>query len=457
MTYNTDGMKWVRVLWLLGGLCACSASFGACDLRIVSVYTCDTNGNPYVPVLGDRYVNFRVNWEVVGVPSGPYDIRFNLANQSWTWTGVSTPNPGSGYWGYVIFWAPLDGPIPASVTLDPGNVSGDVNLSNNTGSLSITPTPPNKGIDFYATRRLNASQTFTVQVTAGTIGQLSIYLGKPISDTSQKVISGTGVAGAQSVLTEPFSEVFYRKTWSNIGTGTYAASQSMVIDASNVRINVPALRRVSWHDIDRALSPLNPGGGHNDTLNPHYIRPEDSIQCKDAEISAFVSRYLPADYRRAMRPIDAARSLFKGVAQELTYTLPPPGFDAKTAVNTGQADCGGFSALYAAACRNVGIPVRLAYGWREGTNAFHVWTELWLPGYGWIPQDVTDSDALDPSGQYAYAFGVVPDMNARVSVSRASSHSTPDGPVGMMQVGAFYYWNSQGAAYNLSFSTNLGP
>jgi transglutaminase-like putative cysteine protease len=64
---------------------------------------------------------------------------------------------------------------------------------------------------------------------------------------------------------------------------------------------------------------------------------------------------------------------------------------------TGFGDCGAQSAYLAALCRAVGIPAR-AIGGRQivpGYEGGHFWSEYYLPGYGWIPNDVTVAEGAE--------------------------------------------------------------
>lgn len=66
-------------------------------------------------------------------------------------------------------------------------------------------------------------------------------------------------------------------------------------------------------------------------------------------------------------------------------------------LTTGYGDCGAQSAYFAALCRAEGIPAR-AIGGRQmvpGYGGSHFWSEYYLPGYGWIPNDVTVAEGAE--------------------------------------------------------------
>ncbi len=65
---------------------------------------------------------------------------------------------------------------------------------------------------------------------------------------------------------------------------------------------------------------------------------------------------------------------------------------------TGHGDCGTQSMLFAAFCRSLGIPARAIGGYQmviAETPGTHFWAEYYLPGYGWVPNDVTIAEVAD--------------------------------------------------------------
>ncbi|HUV24045.1 MAG TPA: transglutaminase-like domain-containing protein [Methanomassiliicoccales archaeon] len=63
----------------------------------------------------------------------------------------------------------------------------------------------------------------------------------------------------------------------------------------------------------------------------------------------------------------------------------------------GYGDCGAQSAYFCALLRSLGIPARDTGGWHlvPGIAASHYWAEFLIPGYGWIPADVTMAEIAD--------------------------------------------------------------
>ena len=61
--------------------------------------------------------------------------------------------------------------------------------------------------------------------------------------------------------------------------------------------------------------------------------------------------------------------------------------------------------LFSALCRSLGIPARSAGGYQlaPGLAGPHFWAEFYLPGYDWIPVDVTIAESAD------WAFNKTPE------------------------------------------------
>ena len=88
--------------------------------------------------------------------------------------------------------------------------------------------------------------------------------------------------------------------------------------------------------------------------------------------------------------------------------------DALGAFNSQQGECGGYSNLFIALCRAVGVPARPitgivgikegSYYWANGDVYTHVWAEFYLPKYGWIPADPTNAE-LSNANTLGIAYG----------------------------------------------------
>jgi len=100
----------------------------------------------------------------------------------------------------------------------------------------------------------------------------------------------------------------------------------------------------------------------------------------------------------ATNPYWIARNIHDYVANRLSYVMDGRWDDAETVYLQQHGSCSEYTILYIALCRENGLPARYVGGTRqrdEGTyvdTVFHRWAEVYLPGYGWVPVDVTHDD-----------------------------------------------------------------
>ena len=106
-------------------------------------------------------------------------------------------------------------------------------------------------------------------------------------------------------------------------------------------------------------------------------------------------------------PLAAAEKLYNFVAATLDYDYDiikngQFGFNyASQVLQNGKGVCTDYSVLYAALCRASGIPANIVQGIpvfsilnepEKELSYGHAWVEIKLPGYGWIPVDVTSEE-----------------------------------------------------------------
>lgn len=116
-----------------------------------------------------------------------------------------------------------------------------------------------------------------------------------------------------------------------------------------------------------------------------FIEISDSIKAKAAEITA-----------GAEDPVSKTRALYKWVNANMKYEWPVPKRGALEAFRSCKGDCGQYSYLFIALSRASGIPARLVSGFMlaPDTVSYHVWSEVDLPGLGWLPVDCTDKNGF---------------------------------------------------------------
>jgi transglutaminase-like putative cysteine protease len=141
--------------------------------------------------------------------------------------------------------------------------------------------------------------------------------------------------------------------------------------------------------------------------------------------------------------------VLENVDYELDYVWDP----APIILSNGSGSCSEFVFLYIALCRAAGIPARYVSATVFGNSSgpietlphfddmYHRWAEVYLPGYGWVPVDVTWDDSTS-SDMY---FGTTPNWLVASSISGGPSSLLDwshhgfgvwDGDIEVLDVGA---------------------
>jgi len=415
-----------RVVTMILGVVLAATSFSQVSLQITSVTPVGAD-NVKPPKLGDPLYGLKVTWNVTGHPQ-PFRILFQIANQTISFN--QNTGPGT-YVSIADLSMALDGSIPYTVTLDPDRTSGDTSSLNHVRSGQFVPTPPIKAVNYFDWRLLRGQQSMSFSIQ-GSIDKLVTYFARPASCSNQ-VIPFYGASNNSTFYTAaPFSQVLTRTIATKLSNTSVTVSQGFTALAANCRIN-QGLITDSWASLQSVPPAIW-----------QFTQAEDVLQSDDSEIIAYAHKYLPSDYESTLKPIEAARLIFKGVEKDLSYLEPSPP-SALDVLHAGYGDCGGMSSLYVAALRAIGIPARIVTGWLTGSDQWHCWSELYLPSTGWIPQDVTFGHSAASDGSFAYYFGILPTGNERIGVSRATTYAVPEiSWNGGLQVGAFGWWYSHG-------------
>ena len=105
-------------------------------------------------------------------------------------------------------------------------------------------------------------------------------------------------------------------------------------------------------------------------------------------------------------PYLQAKKIFNYITNNVKYSYTPhaylqeSGMPESVYVHTyNVGDCGAQSIYFCALCRSLGIPARSIGGFQilvEGGSP-HFWSEIYLPNYGWVPNDTTLTEVINLS------------------------------------------------------------
>ena len=129
-----------------------------------------------------------------------------------------------------------------------------------------------------------------------------------------------------------------------------------------------------------------------------YLSPNTHIQSDHPEIIQTAVRIIDGEanpYRKAKKILDFV--CHYGIWGDR------PNADALSALRTHRGQCEAYSFLFVALARAANIPARpvsgianltpgrstSVSGGPNGENGYHIWSEFYLPNYGWIPVDAT--------------------------------------------------------------------
>ncbi len=224
-------------------------------------------------------------------------------------------------------------------------------------------------------------------------GILKIWFPLPVETDAQRNVTVTNLSAPDFIVAGPF-------TTGDIGYVYYevpaeAVNGDLVITAD---IAFTSYEQI-FEDIDPALV------GEYNTSDPEYLlytRSERNIEITDA-----VREKAREIVGNETNPHLQAQMIYYHIIETYPYShVPHASLDAREPkvaestymFETDHGDCGTQSLLFSAFCRSLGIPARALGGYQRiiaETPGGHFWSEYYLPGYGWVPNDVTVAEAAD--------------------------------------------------------------
>ncbi|ABN57069.1 MULTISPECIES: transglutaminase-like domain-containing protein [Methanoculleus] len=224
-------------------------------------------------------------------------------------------------------------------------------------------------------------------------GILKIWFPLPVETDAQRNVTVTNLScpdfiSAGPVTTGPIGYVYYE-------IPVEAVNGNLVLSAD-----------IAFTSYEQIFEDINPEKvGEYDTSDPGYLlytKSERNIELTDA-----VREKALLIVGNETNPHLQAQMIYRHIIETYPYSHVPHGsLDAREPkvaesthmFETDHGDCGTQSMLFAALCRSLGIPARAVGGYQmllSETPGTHFWAEYYLPGYGWVPNDVTVAEAAD--------------------------------------------------------------
>lgn len=224
-------------------------------------------------------------------------------------------------------------------------------------------------------------------------GVLKIWFPLPIETDSQRNVTVTNLSCPDFIVAGPFTTGPIGYVYYEIPVG--AVNGDLILSAD--------IDFVSYEQIFSGIDPAEVG--EYNTSDPEYLlytRSERNIELTDA-----VREKAWEIVGNETNPHIQAQMIYRHIIETYPYSHVPHGsLDAREPkvaestymFETGHGDCGTQSMLFSAFCRSLGIPARALGGYQmimTGAPGGHFWAEYYLPGYGWVPNDVTIAEAAD--------------------------------------------------------------
>ena len=127
-------------------------------------------------------------------------------------------------------------------------------------------------------------------------------------------------------------------------------------------------------------------------LPTEFVQPELHIESNNIQIIELANQLSGSE----QNPCQQIRSFYDYIGNTLVYSYNGANWGAQAALGEMGADCTEFASLMIALSRAAGIPARylegLVYFPQDAdplARTEHAWSEVYLPGVGWVPMDPT--------------------------------------------------------------------
>ncbi len=408
-------------------------SNAACQIRIISLSLCNTQGDEVTASELHPHYTLRLIWEVQGQPSAGYHVILTIANQRAVYNFSARPGNFSAV---LSAYLPIVGKIPYSAQIDPGHVTDNTLDSQSARSGVFVPKMPSTAVLYYNPKSYVGKETLNCSYTSqpNSKSQALMVMAEPSTGTFQTVTTSVAPTDAQKITSAGSNQTGWLISCSPTNPKatlqSWHTDQLFHVECSSAAVNSKLANLVSWSDFSNL--PEN---------KRVWLKPEFNIESDSPVVRAFVQHILPADFKTTMTPYQAARTIFLAIVKKTVYVRDGQDPDTVDTLKTHTANCEGFSTVFVACMRSLGIPARALCGVLADTGERHCIAEFYLPGAGWIPADSAYAKGYDPTGTYAFFFGDDPDLNHFCVISRCTGFQIPNHSSEIMPAGSFFTQN----------------
>lgn len=256
---------------------------------------------------------------------------------------------------------------------------------------SIAFAPPVEGAGNYQ-NPVTWEGTEILSIPAGELpktGTLRLWVPLPVETESQRDVTIISVEPAQFVK-------------SQTGTGADIGLAYLEVPLDELTgdfLNVTARFGYTQYEQRFTIDPAKVGS--YDTSDPEYK--QYTASGKNIVITPEMKAKAQAVVGTETNPYLQAEKLYWHVISHPYSNVPHARLSAAGTpesvymLESGFGDCGTQSMYFAALCRSLGIPARSTGGYQliAGHEGTHFWSEYYLPGYGWVPNDVTIAEGAE--------------------------------------------------------------
>lgn len=203
-----------------------------------------------------------------------------------------------------------------------------------------------------------------------------------------------------TVTSIPISDEVYDNHWNKLLK--FEIDEDLV---SGESMSIITVFNVTIYEFDYGNINLDLDYEENDPDLYYYTRDDLYIDSDNSIISNKVRSLI----RNETRPLKIAEILYNYIVRNMHYDYDRAEnreyefMSASEILEKGSGVCSDYSILYTAMLRCAGIPARLAAGIPVYTILYemdkeidvgHAWVEIKIPGYGWVPVDITTEESF---------------------------------------------------------------